>query len=87
MTAISNFLSQLFELISNVVHIIQTTANNIDSITFNDTVFATYLGYARYVMGDPLYSLFTTVILIAIGISLWSYLLKGIGMLKNLLPY
>ena len=80
-------IDNIVQLISDVIEIITTTATNIDSITFTNTVFHEYLGYAKYAMGSTLYGLFTTVILISIGVTLWSYLLKGIGMIKNLLPY
>lgn len=82
------FLYRILELLGLAIGVINDTAARLDSIDFNnDFVFVHYLGYAKYVMGTPLYTLFTTVILIAIGVTLWTYLLKGIGYLKHLLPW
>lgn len=81
------FFQNIVDIISNIINILADTATNIDSITFDSTAFADWLGYARYAMGDPLYILFTTTILISIGVTLWTYLLKGIEMIKSLLPW
>lgn len=82
-----DFLQGIVTLISDFVSIMISTANNIDTIEFETTAFADWLGYARYVMGDPLYIMFTTSVLISIGVTMWVYLLKGIEMIKSLLPW
>lgn len=82
-----DFFQNIVDIITNVISIIANTADNIDTIKFNSTAFADWLGYARYAMGDPLYIMFTTTILISIGVTLWTYLLKGVEMIKSLLPW
>lgn len=86
-----NDILELFDkvvwLLNQVIQTIIDTSDRIDSINFDDSVFANYLGYAKYAMGTSLYALFTTVILISIGVTLWVYLLKGIGYIKNILPW
>ncbi len=81
------FLQSIVQLISDFITYVSQTADNIDSIKFESTAFADWLGYARYCMGDPLYILFTTVIEISIGVTMWTYLLKGISYIKALLPW
>jgi hypothetical protein len=81
------FFQNVVALVGSVITILIDTASNIDSINFETSVFNDYFGYARYCMGETLYMLLTTVVLIAVGVTIWSYLLKGIGMLKNLLPW
>lgn len=81
------FLQQIVELANAVLETIQNTVEMLDSITFDEGFVRDYLGYAKYVLGTPLYTLLTTVILIGLGVTLWTYLLKGITYLKSLLPY
>lgn len=80
-----DFFKSIVELITNLVTTISGTADRIDEITFEGSVFVDYLGYAKYAMGAPLYTLFTSIILIAIGVSLWSYLVKGVMYIRGLL--
>lgn len=84
-------LTALFEkivlLLNNIISTISDTADRIDSINFEESGVFNYLGYAHNAMGDPLYSLFTTVCLISLGVTMWTYLLKGIGYIKNILPW
>lgn len=83
---IIEFFKNLWDIVTAVVETIVLTAERIDSITFEDNGLTRYLGYARYVMGDLLYGLFTTSVLIALGLSLWTLVMKGIGLLRNFLP-
>lgn len=78
----------ILQLITDLIDIITGTAERIDSITFQEgNIILQYLGYAKYVMTTPLYTMFTTVILISVGVTVWTYLLKGLGYLKNVLPW
>lgn len=82
------FAKQLYELVVSLLQIISSTADRLDSITFEDgSMILNYLGYAKYVMTTPLYSLFTSIVLISLGVTVWTYLLKGLGYLKNILPW
>jgi hypothetical protein len=73
-TSLIEFLKNISTLISASYDLLTNTAHRIDSVNFNETVFHEYLGYAAYVMGQPLYGLFITTVLIAIGLSLWAFL-------------
>jgi hypothetical protein len=80
-------LNEIYELVTGTIETLTTTCQRIESISFEDSGIYTWLGYAHYVMGSPLYELFTSVMLIGVGVTLWTYLLKGIGYIKNLLPW
>ena len=78
-----NFISQLINLPYELLY--QAT-ESLNSIEFDQTLLFNYLGYMRFAMGDTLYFMFSTVALIFIGASLWSFTLKGINFIKELLP-
>lgn len=82
-----NVLKELYDLIVGTVETLNQTCDCINSISFDNSEIYQWLGYAHYVMGDPLYQLFTTVMLVGVGVTLWTYLLKGIAYLKSLLPW
>ena len=84
---VQEFLSKVIEIITHVMTVIATTADNINSIQFSGSLIADYFGYFAYICGTTLYALYTTVLLISIGVALWVYVLKGIAMLKELLPW
>ena len=81
-----SFFTKLYYLIVDILGIMSDTANRIDAVQFDGSAITTYLGYAHYAMGN-LYTVFTSVILIAIGLAIWGALLKGVGYIKNLLPW
>lgn len=82
-----DFFQSIVSMIWTMITTINDTADRIDSITFKSSVFSDWLGYARYVMGDPVYVLFSTTLLISLGASMWTFLLKGIDMLRRILPW
>lgn len=79
-----DFFTSLFTTLNSFFDAISQTADNIDAITFSDSIFTEYLGYAKYAMGSPLYTLFTSILLIAVGFAIWNYLLKGIYFIRGL---
>lgn len=81
------FFQEIGLLINGTTQVLCETCERIDSITFQDNFFTQYLGYTHYVLGTPLFTLLTSVILIGIGISIWTYLLKGIDYIRNLIPF
>jgi hypothetical protein len=82
-----DFLANIVSLISSFIDTIFNTTTRINSIQFDNTVFTDWMGYARYAMGDPLYIMFTTTILISIGVTMWGYITKGIAAIRALLPW
>jgi hypothetical protein len=81
------FLQRLFDLLVSVGETIDETSRQLYSIDFENNIFTNYLGYFRYVVGSTNYTLFTTVLLIAIGISLWKYVIQGFTYIKSFLPW
>lgn len=82
-----DIVKEIFDTVQATVETLTTTCRRIESIDFEDSSILTWLGYAHYAMGTPLYVLFTTVVLIGLGVSLWSFMLKGIMYLRSLLPW
>lgn len=80
-----DFFKNLIELLTNIIGVLGDTANRIDEVTFDDSLFKQYLGYAKYVMGTSLFTVFTSSVLIAIGVSMWTYLIKGVFYIRSLL--
>lgn len=77
-------LDQLIDTISATIDTLNNTCARIDSIEFDDSSFSLYLGYAHYALGTPLYVLFTTVVLISLGVSLWSLILRFVMFLRQM---
>lgn len=83
-----DLLKGIAELAHNLLTVITTTTTTIDSIKFDeDGVILNYLGYAKNAMTPALYTLFTSMVLASLGITIFTYFLKGTGYLKNLLPW
>lgn len=80
----TEFLSTIVSFFQELLVIIQQTTDLLNGVNFSESVIAKYLGYPRYVMGAPLWTLFTTVLLIPLGVTIWIYSLKGIDLLKKL---
>ena len=81
------FFITLYHILDRFSDILIQTTNYLDGIDFSETSFAQYMGYFRYLAGDGVYIPFTTVTLIAVGVEIWKTLLKGVGWIKNLLPF
>lgn len=85
---IVDLLKGIYELATNLITVLAETTLTIDSIKFDDDQPVNqYLGYAKYVMTTPLYTLFTSMILASIGLTIYTYFLKGLNYLKVLLPW
>ena len=82
-----DFLKDAVDLINTSSDVMADTCSRIDSITFEGLTINKWLGYAHYVMGTPLYMLFSTVVLISLGLMLWKWTIRGITMLFELLPW
>lgn len=83
-----DLFKEIATLANNLLIVMSETTSTIDSIKFDeDGIITQYLGYAKNVMTTPLYTLFTSMIMASIGITIFTYFLKGMGYLKNLLPW
>lgn len=79
-------IAKLIDILEDMISTIDSTADAIDSITFKDSFFSDYLGYVRYVLGDTFYLLFSSVVLISLGIGLFTTFLRGWQLIRSLLP-
>lgn len=82
-----SFFTQLYELIAGTFETVDKTTKFIDEIEFSSNPVVTYIGYARYVMGDTNYVGLCTLIYIGAGLSVWSFSLRAIGLIRNLFPF
>lgn len=83
-----DLMQEIFKTAENILYVLTSTTDTIDSIKFEDQQFINqYLGYAKNVMGSPLYTLFTSMVLASIGLSIFTYFLKGLRYIKALLPW
>jgi hypothetical protein len=84
---ILEIFQELWNLVITGSSTLNETCVRLKQIDFNNIPFTHWLGYAHYMLGTPLYTMFTSVVLISLGISLWTYTLKGIGYIKSLIPF
>lgn len=84
-THISQFWVALIEILWNITETLTSTTEAIDSVDFENNPFADYLGYAKYVTGDPLWLMFTTVMTVSIGVTIYKTFLRGVALIKQLL--
>lgn len=81
---ILQFFETLMEMIYDTYETISLAATTIAEFDFAESPFITYMGYARYAMGDPLYITFTSVCVISLGFQMWTITLKGIQIIKEI---
>lgn len=84
-TQIEQFWLAVLQILYSIYDVLVNTTDRLDAVDFNSTAVAEYLGYTKYVIGTPLYSMFMTVILISIGVTVYKTFLKGIFLVKELL--
>lgn len=84
-THIAQFWLALIEILWNITETLVTTTKTIDSVNFKDNIFLDYMGYAKYVTGNALWSMLTSVILISVGLTVYKTFLKGVQLIKDLL--
>lgn len=82
-----DFFTRVYDIILQMLSAMNRATIYLDSIDFTESVMATYLGYFRFVAGDILFFALLTGAQIALGITLWKLLLRGVGFIKNLLPW
>lgn len=81
------FFAEVLQLFEDMIVTLVETTSRIDALEFaGGEQVLHYLGYMKYIMGAPLYTIFTSIILISIGVAMYTYLIKGIGYIKNLIP-
>lgn len=84
---LSAFFTAIVSLLTDIIDIVNQTVQLLNGVDFKGSIVAEYLGYIRYIFGPTLWFMFTTVLLIPLGVTIWIYCLKGIGYLKEVLPW
>ena len=78
---------EVINVFSTTVSYLQELIDNINSIQFdtNSPIFI-FQGTVRYVMGEPLYALMITFIIILGGLYIWKLVRKVIEVIEGMLP-
>lgn len=84
---LQNLFDKMMTLALDVLFIMNKTVDLLNGIDFENSVVANYMGYARYVFGGPLWFAFTTVLLIPLGVTIYIYILKGIGYIRQVMNW
>lgn len=84
-THITQFWLAIVDILLNITKTLIGTTEAIDSITFEDSPFTQYMGYAKTVTGAPLWTMLTSVMMISIGVTVYKTFLKGVALVKSLL--
>ena len=81
------FLLKVLEILTLPVTVMENATASLNAIEFDQTLLSDYLGYMHYFMGDTLYMMFSSLALIFGGASLWSFIVKGLNWLLDLIPF
>lgn len=82
-----NAFLKIVEIINFVLTTIKNTTKSIDAVQFDKSLFVDYLGYFHYVVGTANYTIFMTIATIALGLSIFTFLLNGWSLIKELKPW
>lgn len=82
---IYQFWLAILNILFQILNVLTSTTQMLNDIRFHDSPIEEYLGYVRYVLGSPLYTMFMSVIIISIGVTVYKTFLKGVFLVKELL--
>lgn len=85
-SGILDWFGAVWDAITSTLNAMLVIAYTIDTLNFDETLLP-YLGYARYVMGDYNYVLFSSICVISLGIFIWVFIHKGILWSRSILPW
>lgn len=80
------FFEKLIAILYMPLQFLSDAAKALNDYQFDDSLLYDYLGYMHYAMGTPLFMLFSSVALIFIGASLWSFIIKAINWIVEMIP-
>lgn len=81
------FLESVNNILNLTAETMLTTTETIDSVDFDNNIATDYLGYFRWIVGDINYQLFTTLLIVSAGVTIWTTTLKGIGFVKDVVKW
>jgi len=82
----AEFFQKIIDILVMPLTFLSNAADALNSYQFDESLLFDYLGYMHYAMGTPLYMLFSTVALIFIGASLWSFIVKAVAWIMEIIP-
>lgn len=87
-----DFITTIYQQILNIINAIGTNldelVNRLDATQFGSVSgLSQDLGTIRYIIGDPLYLLFGTLIMIGVGFTLWKLIKIVISAISGFIPF
>ncbi|PJO44004.1 hypothetical protein, partial [Lysinibacillus xylanilyticus] len=70
-THIAQFWSAIIAILVTIADVLLNTTDRIDAINYDDLEIVNYLGYVKYVLGDTLWFMLMSGILISIGVTVY----------------
>lgn len=80
------FFEKIVDLFLLPLEFLNNAAAALNNFHFDETILYDYLGYMHFAMGTPLYIIFSSVLLIGIGASLWSFIIKAVNWILEMIP-
>lgn len=80
-------MQEIIAKLVSVVGYIDGLVQRVDVISFSDSVWSQYVGQLRYLLGDSLYLVITSVISISALIFVVSFGLKFVALVKQIVPW
>lgn len=86
-----NWLTEIWTWISDIVNAtgsnLDTLVSRIDNVQFNsDFAITKFLSLIHYILGSPLYQMFTILMEIGCGFILWKLIKIVINAISNVIP-
>ncbi|MEG6614125.1 hypothetical protein V6C42_14860 [Pseudoclostridium thermosuccinogenes] len=84
---ISDVWQKILEIVNGVGSTMDELVTRLDAVQFDeDFIITTWLGTIHYILGTPLYLMFTTLLLIGSGFVLWKLIKIVINAISSLIP-
>lgn len=80
------FFEKIGALFLLPLEFLNNAAKALNDYQFEELILYDFLGYMHFAMGTPLYMLFSSVVLIGVGASLWSFIVKAVNWLIDMIP-
>lgn len=84
---ITSIFSKINEIVTTVGSQLDDLVTRLDDVQFDENFAITkFLGLIHYVLGDPMYQMFCTMILIGAGFLLWKLIKIVINTVSSFIP-
>lgn len=80
------FFEKVIRILTMPLEVMSDGADALNAYQFDESLLYDYLGYMHYAMGPALYGTFSAVALIFIAASLWSFIVKAVNWILEMVP-